>query len=238
MSLEIRRLLARVLRGPRQVAARSSTVRGRRSQSQEGKNRILWRFLKYRTSGFYVDVGAHHPFRFLNTGLLHQAGWRGIYIDAMPGSMAVFRRHRPSDINLEIGIDETPGTAMFHVFRETALNTFDRATADEHERRFGPIDHVVEVPLVPLCDILAKYRRAGDIDLLTVDAEGRDLRVLRSNDWQRFRPKIVLAESLGRSIDDLPSDPVASFMLDTNYLAYAKTVNTVMYVDRCVGICF
>jgi hypothetical protein len=27
--------------------------------------------------GFYVDVGAHHPFAFSNTHLLYQSGWRG-----------------------------------------------------------------------------------------------------------------------------------------------------------------
>lgn len=206
--------------------------RGQRSWSQEGEDRILWRYLNYQTSGFYVDVGAHHPFRFSNTCLLKKAGWQGINIDAMPGSMGPFRKHRPDDVNLEIGISETPGTAAFYVFKESALNTFSQEVADGHARNNYPWDHVVEVPILPLRDVLQEHRPAGTIDLLTVDAEGHDLSVLQSNDWQRFRPKIVLAESLGRSIDDLAADPVARFMLNTGYAAVAKTVNTVLYADR------
>lgn len=227
-------LLTRAARRLRRVVSMNRSG-AQQSWSQEGEDRILWRYLNYRTDGFYVDVGAHHPFRFSNTCLLNKAGWRGINIDAMPGSMDAFRRHRPRDVNLEIGVSETAGAAAFHVFYETALNTFDPATAAEHVQKYGPIERVIEVPLRPLGDILTEHRSAGDIDLLTVDAEGRDLSVLRSNDWQRFRPKIVLAESLGRSIDDLGEDPIAQYMREMDYAAFAKTVNTVMYVDHGAG---
>ena len=202
--------------------------RGERSWSQEGEDRILWRYLDQRRDGFYVDVGAHHPFRFSNTCLLHRAGWRGINIDAMPGSMTAFRKHRPGDINLEIGVSEQAGAARFYIFNEPALNTFDATVAASHSRGDWQVERIVEVPLRPLRDILAEYRPTGPIDLLTVDAEGHDLSVLRSNDWQRFRPSVVMAESLGRSLADL--DPVAQFLQAQGYVAMARTVNTVIHV--------
>ena len=209
--------------------------RGERSWSQEGEDRILWRFFDYRPTGYYVDVGAHHPFRFSNTRLLHKAGWHGINIDAMPGSMASFRKHRPDDVNLEIGVSETAGTLRFHIFNEPALNTFDPDIAAAHTNGAWRVEQIVDVTLRPLGEILAEYRPAGTIDLLTVDAEGHDLSVLRSNDWERFRPVVVLAESLGRTIDDLATDPCAQFMAHSGYDVFGKTVNTVMYVDRCPG---
>ena len=205
--------------------------RGERSWSQEGEDRVLWRYFEYRRDGFYVDVGAHHPFRFSNTCLLHRAGWRGINIDAMPGSMAAFDRYRPGDVNLEIGISRQAGTAKFHVFNEPALNTFDAATAAAHSRGDWAVERIVEVPLRPLADVLAENAGGRAIDLLTVDAEGHDLSVLELNDWRRFRPAVVLAESLGRTVADLAGDPCARFMAATGYEAFAKTVNTVMYVD-------
>ena len=218
----------------RSQAVRVQRIRdafGQRSWSQEGEDRILWRLLDYQSTGFYVDVGAHHPFRFSNTCLLHKAGWSGINIDAMPGSMTSFRRHRPGDINLEIGIAETAGSAPFYVFVEPALNTFETAIAAANSAMYGPVQRTIDVRLAPLSDILAEHRPAGPIDLLTVDAEGRDLGVLRSNDWQRFRPRVVLAESLGRNIASLAADPCAAFMESVGYAAFAKTVNTVIYVD-------
>ncbi len=38
-----------------------------KSYSQEGEDLILRRIFNDRASGFYVDVGAHHPRRFSNT---------------------------------------------------------------------------------------------------------------------------------------------------------------------------
>ncbi|WP_233706612.1 FkbM family methyltransferase, partial [Helicobacter marmotae] len=76
------------------------------SYSIEGEDRILSALMgdKEGKSGFYVDVGAHHPFRYSNTYLFYTWGWMGINIDATPGSMAAFRKHRPRDINIECAI--------------------------------------------------------------------------------------------------------------------------------------
>lgn len=70
---------------------------------------ILSRFFEQKRTGFYVDVGAHHPTRFSNTYLFYLRGWHGVNVDAMPGSMAEFRRLRPRDLNIEALISSTPG---------------------------------------------------------------------------------------------------------------------------------
>lgn len=40
--------------------------------------------------GIYVDVGAFHPTKFSNTHLFYLNGWRGINIEARPGSKKLF----------------------------------------------------------------------------------------------------------------------------------------------------
>ena len=77
------------------------------SYSQEGEDRILQRLFENQTPGFYVDIGAHHPRRFSNTYIFYKQGWRGINVDATPGSMFLFRVFRKRDINLEIAVDAT-----------------------------------------------------------------------------------------------------------------------------------
>ena len=74
--------------------------------SQEGEDILLSRIFGEQTEGFYVDVGAHHPRRFSNTCFFYKRGWRGINIDALPGSMKVFQKLRPHDINLELAVSE------------------------------------------------------------------------------------------------------------------------------------
>jgi len=224
----LKRLLGRHAADARQIVARL----GVRSWSQEGEDRVLARFFEGKGTGFYVDIGAHHPFRFSNTCLMHRRGWRGINIDATPGSMAAFRRHRPNDINLEIGIAETSDTAKFFMFDEPALNTFDEELARQYDRPPWRLNRTIDVPLRPLRDVMIEHCRAGQqIDLLTIDVEGRDVSVLRSHDWDAFRPHIVLVEALGVKTLALRDDPGFLFMRSQEFEPFAKTVNTVMYVD-------
>jgi len=74
------------------------------SYSQNGEDRALWRYFEGQRDGFYVDIGAHHPFRFSNTYIFYKSGWRGINVDAMPNSMRAFRRYRKHDINIECAV--------------------------------------------------------------------------------------------------------------------------------------
>ena len=46
-----------------------------KSYSQEGEDMILKRIFENQTTGFYVDVGAHHPKRFSNTYYFYKKGW-------------------------------------------------------------------------------------------------------------------------------------------------------------------
>jgi FkbM family methyltransferase len=204
-----------------------------RAYSQEGEDLILARFFGYQAKGFYVDVGAHHPLRFSNTQIFYDRGWSGINIDAMPGSMASFRTHRPRDVNIEAGVGQERGALKFYVFNEPALNTFDAKVAEQH--RGGPYElkEEVDVQVLPLRDMLAEHVPAGrEIDFLTVDVEGRDLQVLQSNEWGRFRPRVILAESLNSRLQGIDSDPVASFLQTVGYEPFAKTVNTLFFVRR------
>lgn len=206
-----------------------------RSYAQEGEDRMLMRYFGAKPDGFYVDVGAHHPFRFSNTQLFYEMGWRGINVDAMPGSMDAFRRSRRRDVNLEVGVGETAAIARFFVFNEPALNTFDEATAQKHSIEPWRIERTVDVAVRPLSDILSEHLPRGrSIDFLSIDVEGRDLQVLRSNDWSKFRPRVVLAESLGITLSELNVDPSARFLKSVGYVPYGKTVNTVMFVEGTI----
>jgi FkbM family methyltransferase len=200
------------------------------SYSQEGEDLILQRIFATRASGFFVDVGAHHPQRFSNTYNLYRRGWRGINIDAMPGSMAEFRRLRPRDINLEAGIAREPGMLRFFMFNDAALNTFDAELAASRNHGQYRITGEAEVKTETLAQVLAAHLPKGtQIDLLSVDVEGLDLPVLESNDWSRFRPECICVE---HSIDDLlelPGTQLYRLLAPLGYKLYAKTANTLIF---------
>lgn len=194
---------------------------------QDGEDLILDRLLERQAQGFYVDVGAHHPVRFSNTYLFYKRGWRGINIDAMPSSMKKFDRVRPRDINIECGVAGSAGRLKYHRFNEPALNTFD---ADEAERKNKPpyqLIDTVEVAVERLDALLTRHLPAGQqIDFLSVDVEGKDEEVLRSNDWSRYRPRFILAETLRTDMLHLRGCPVVQFLCSVGYTPVGKAYNT------------
>jgi FkbM family methyltransferase len=205
----------------------------RLSYGLDGEDLILDHLLEGKVNGFYVDVGAHHPARFSNTYLFYRRGWCGINIDAMPGSMRMFNKVRPRDINIEYGVAGTSGKLMYHRFNEPALNTFDAAEAEHKNKPPYQMVDVVEVAVERLDALLARHLPAGQqIDFLSVDVEGKDEDVLRSNDWQRFRPRFVLAETLRTDMLHLMECPVVSLMAKVGYTPVSKAYNTTFFVRQ------
>ncbi len=223
------RLLRRLRARARQVRDVLPGGHGRTSFAQEGEDLILERIFESQPSGIYVDVGAHHPLRFSNTLLLSRRGWRGVNIDATPGSMAPFREQRPRDVNLEVGVGARDEVRDFFLFNEPALNTFDAARAKSLEKPPYKIEAIRPVRCAPLATLLAEHS-IGAIDLLTIDAEGFDFEVLQTLDWDVSRPTVVLTEQFSRDIATLLESELHAFMAARGYRLIAKTFNSVFYV--------
>jgi FkbM family methyltransferase len=183
--------------------------------SQDGEDMILRRLFERQERGFYVDVGAHHPFRFSTTCYFHRRGWRGLNIDPNPEAIAAFARARPADTNVCVGVSDMTGDLSFHFFNEPALNTFDADLAAERAQLPGyRLLETRTVPVRRLNDLLATYLPPGQgIDFLSIDVEGMDLSVLQSNDWNRFRPHFLLVEAHERTVLAIENDPITCLPL-------------------------
>jgi FkbM family methyltransferase len=195
-----------------------------------GEDLIARHYLGRSHDGFYVDVGAHHPVHLSNTWLLYRRGWRGINLDPTPGSMRAFRRIRPFDINLELAIGAIAGTACFHLFEDPSLNTFSAELAQQHAKR-SRLREIVMVQQLPLAQVLAEHVPQGRaIDFLSVDVEGLDLEVLRSNDWERHRPAVIMVEDLeARDLIAAAGSELARFLAQQGYRPLAKTAINLVF---------
>lgn len=217
---------------------------GRMSWSQEGEDLLVDKLLARRTPGFYVEVGAHHPFRFSNTWFFYRKGWRGICIDPLPGVKELFARWRERDTFLELGVAgvESSSTLTYHMFEEPAYNTFDPELARFYEQVRGARKvRCVERPVRSLADILREHLPAGQaVDFLSVDVEGLDLEVLKSCDWTCFRPRLIVVEvlqRLGRMTDGLAEDPVSAILKENGYRMRAWLDNSVIFMDEGTVSC-
>ncbi len=203
------------------------------SYSQEGEDLILSRIFGRKKDGFFVDVGAHHPKKYSNTYKFYREGWHGINIDAMPGSMRLFEKLRPNDINIEAGIARATGELTYSIFNEPALNTFNEEEANRKNGLNGyRIVEQKKVRVYPLSDILDKHLKPGDtIDFLSIDVEGLDFDVLQSNNWEKYRPNIVLVEELRKPSGERETQGT-EFLLANGYRLFAQTYNTLIFKEQ------
>lgn len=204
---------------------------GRTSYSQEGEDLLLARYTDSLTSGFYVDIGAHHPFRYSNTYYFYQKGWHGINIDILPGCMRYFDKVRPRDINLEIGISEKEETLTYYQFDEPAINGFNKDLS-QHRVNNSPYKIIAETPVttMPLAAVLDQYLpKQQPITFFSIDVEGLDLAVLKSNNWDKYKPAFILVEALNEDISHLGKDELSLYLHTQRYQLSAKTKNTCLF---------
>jgi FkbM family methyltransferase len=170
-----------------------------KSWSQEGEDLILSRYFENKkTTGFFVDVGAHHPLRFSNTYKFYKRGWHGINIDAMPGSMDLFNSLRPRDINIEKAVSDSKQILTYYGFNEPALNGFSKEITKHRDGQANnKIIFTKDIETSTLEEILDEYMpKEVAIDFMSIDVEGLDFSVLRSNDFVKYRPMVILIEIL------------------------------------------
>lgn len=235
MKQKIKKILpAWLLQGYRHIRFDAFDGYAARSYSQEGEDMILRRIFEAQKTGFYVDVGAHHPKRFSNTNYFYRRGWKGINIDPNPDSERLFRKYRPRDINLLCGISDVPGELTYFMFSEPALNTFSREIAESRKsQQLYRLVATTKVGVERLETVLNSHLPGGtQIDFMSIDAEGFDINVVHSNNWEKFRPKCVVVEALESSINDVLLSALHMYLSDKNYEFFAKTHNSLFYVDR------
>ena len=171
---------------------------GKESYSQYGEDLILQKIFGNKSNGFYVDIGAHHPFRYSNTYLLYERGWKGINIDPTPGVKKLFDRTRKKDINLSIAIGIKEGKSTLYMFNDSALNTLNKKRANQVIKSCqSALLKKVSIRTIKLSSVLKKYvPKATNIDFLNIDVEGNELSVLKSNDWKKHIPSVILVENI------------------------------------------
>jgi len=206
-----------------------------KSYSQEGEDIILRKIFGMRRNGFYIDVGAHHPIRFSNTYYFYRRGWSGINIDAMPGSMRMFNIIRRRDINLELAISDKKEILTYYAFNDPALNGFTKDLSEYRESDKYKIVFKRKIEPCRLDEVLNEFMpKNRNIDFLSIDVEGFELNVLKSNNWEKYKPAVVLTEELNNNLLELQKSEIFRFLTALNYTCIAKTFNTMFFINKQV----
>ena len=72
----------------------------------------------------------------------------------------------------------------------------------------------------------------GDTDFQSVDVEGLDLDVLRSSDWAKYRPRMIVAEVLEADLIGMKSDAIVEYLMEQGYKPVVKTGCSVIFASQ------
>lgn len=149
--------------------------------------------------GLYLDIGAHDPTTLSNTRLLYERGWHGVNVEANPNLIEAFRRERPRDTTLNVGVGVQEGEATFYMYSDTSgRNTFSPAEVQSLESVMH-VRNMVKLPLVTLKSIVDQHFEGIWPNILSVDIEGLDFDVLDTapfrGDGAPWGPMVIVVET-------------------------------------------
>lgn len=201
----------------------------------EGEDVVMQLLVQDIRRGIYIDVGAHMPRRWSTTYGLYRRGWRGLLVEPTPNLARGLRRARTKDVVEECGVGCKPGMQDFYVFDAPSCSTFDRGQADSLLALPNPpkLLRTIQRPIRRLDEIIEQHHDlVGKADLIKIDVEGRDLDVLRSADWESFRPRVIVVELLGATAESAPATAAGIFLKTQGYNLRAFLFHTAIFVSQ------
>ena len=202
----------------------------KKSYSQGSMDLILNHIFKDKKDGFYIDVGCQHPIKNNNTYLLFKKGWTGINIDLDNINIDLFNFFRPKDNNINSAVsNNVEKVKLFYYHQKSPINTLDEKISLKQQAK---IEKKIDIQTNTLENILGNYS-IKTIDLLTIDVEGFELKVLKGLNFDKYKPRVIIVEFLDleankweipyNNLDNVLESEIYSFLINKNY----KLVNWV-----------
>jgi len=180
----------------------------------------------------YLDIGANQPVLCNNTYFFYRKGCTGVCVEPDPSLFSIIKKKRPHDIILNIGIGlNNDLSAVFYLFpgHLNTWSTFSEEEAVSRENETGIKYKKIKVQLKTINSIVEEYFNPYP-NFISIDVEGLDLDILRSLDFEKFKPEVICAETLsfGTTSTEKKLHDIIDFMHSKGYISYADThINTI-----------
>lgn len=200
--------------------------------SQHGEDIIIDAAFAGRATGYFVEVGCIDGRRFSNTLSLEERGWRGMCLEAHPDYIDLVRANRPRSTVVHCAAAERDEVLVdFYANARGALSTLERSREAEFAARFPAHFAGFETRRVPMRSVSSLLDEHGvaEVDVLSIDVDGGDERVLAGLDLTRHRPELIVIEAdTGAAADAidgilLPAGYERGFSLSTNVFYFRET---------------
>lgn len=204
-----------------------------KSYSSFGEDLVVSKLAGNIRNGFFVDVGAFHPYKYSNTYYLKKYfAWTGINIEPNPQNFQLFLKKRQDDINLNVGVSQQSGDLDYFMFPDPLYNTFDKNRSQELLAQGMELVGQKTIPVQPLSEILQQHASGRTIDFLNVDVEMLDLEVLKSMDWSQAKPRVIAVEDHEMVLQSYGESAIFQWLSQQGYDLDSKCHFTTIYKLR------
>ena len=170
-----------------------------RSYSQFWEDRLIARNLSTEI-GSYVDIGAGAPIWGSNTYLFYKKGWAGVTVDPVAFNMKMQKLFRPRDRRYESVVSSSSEIVEFYQLSPWELSTLDSAIARERISNGSVLIKKHSIKPISL-DRIYRENPIKRPAILSIDVEGAEFEVLKSNNWETNKPDIICIEELKNPLD-------------------------------------
>lgn len=185
-------------------------------------------------TGSYCDIGCYHPTLYSNTYFFYQAGWRGVLVDANPFMVELCKTERPEDTALNLAVGERIGRAKLYRFNDWgSSNTIDPTFRDRiAESQNETVSSEINLGMVTLESLFESHFEEKQIDFLNIDIENVDLIALKSNNWAKYRPRVIAVEDLELDMKAPIESRIFRYLnFECGYRLVSKAMYTSIYID-------
>jgi FkbM family methyltransferase len=182
----------------------------------------------------YLDIGANHPSNLSNTYFFYKKGCKGVNVEPDPSLIKLLKAKRKNDENIHAGVGEKKGELDFYIMGTSTLNTFSKETADAFSlsAHYGKpaIKEVIKVQVIPINEILEKYFSNTNDYFISIDVEGLDYNILKSIDFEKYRPAVVCIET--DAMFDTDAERYTILLNTAGYSKYGENMINSIYIDK------
>ena len=209
----------------------------KRSFAQQGEDLILDRVLTRVLNKdvfkphSYVDVGAYDAVEHSVTYLLYLRGWKGIVFDPSLSTLKSFKRWRKKDVFINAVVGEEDGVDVdFFIPKHSLGDQSLVSTKYPKAKNLNDFDKLVFRQV----NLNSELKRQGlyKIDVLNIDVEGAELEILKSLDFDFFKPSVIAVEIHGNDLEECLKSNVARLIIGKGYKFVGSAVITQFFARK------
>ena len=156
-------------------------------------------YFKNKQNGFFIDIGAYDGEIDSNSLFFENLGWEGICFEPNPTMFEKMKKIRKcvclpyavsdkNEINQFFQIKEGPITlsGLVNEFEQSAIKRINEYNLEDNQS-FDYLD--IE------CKTFDSIVKVYDIDFLSLDTEGNELKILQSIDFNKYNIDVITVEN-------------------------------------------